>query len=462
VALERILSRTRSDVARRMREVPLETFRSRLPPSGRSLAEALRRPWTGFILECKKASPSQGVLRPDYDAALVAAEYGGHADAISVLTNAPFFQGALEHMRQVSGIAKVPVLCKDFVLDPYQVFEARAFGADAILLMLSVLDDQQYAACTGAAREAGLETLTEVHTPAELERAVALGAPIIGINNRDLRTLKVDLDTVRALAPRVPGDRLVVCESGIDGRDQVLELASLVDGFLVGGSLMRAAELPQAVRRLVYGVTKVCGLTRLEDASAAWMAGATHGGMIFAPESPRRISGTTALELRDIAPLDWVGVFVNERPARIAALADRLRLAAVQLHGEEDPASVAELRRSLDARTEIWKAVRVRDQIPTLESTGADRVLVDTWRSGKRGGTGQRLDWTLVRDHPQVDRMILSGGLTPEVAAEAAQLGVWGLDVNSGVETRPGVKSAERLRAFFTARRGPGRQEAQP
>ncbi len=458
MVLERILARTRADLALRKREVPLGRLLTLGAPGRRSLSAALRRPRTGFILECKRASPSEGTIREAYDPAAIAAAYAEHADAVSVLTDQPFFHGSLDHLDQVREAVTLPVLRKDFVVDPYQVAEAAAHGADAVLLMLSVLDDAEYRDCAAAAGDVGVEALTEVHTDAELDRALALGAGSIGINNRDLRTLRVDLETTRRLAPRVPAGRVVVCESGVHRHADVLALAPLVDAFLVGTALMREADVGAGVRRLIYGVTKVCGLTRAEDARAAWQAGALYGGLIFAPESPRRVDRERAGALVGAAPLRWVGVFVNQPAADVAALARDLGLAAVQLHGDETPQKVAALRSLLPPRCEVWKAVRVRDRIPALGDTGADRMVLDTWRAGQRGGTGERFDWRLLAGNPDRDNILLGGGLTPAVAAEAGLVGAWGLDVNSGVETAPGIKSAERIHAFLAARRGPGRR----
>lgn len=459
MALEPILETTRAELARRRRDVPVAGLLRRVAPADRSLAQALARSRTGFILECKCASPSEGVIRADYRPAEIARVYAEQADAISVLTEGPWFRGSLDHLGEVRAAVDQPVLRKDFILDPYQVIEARAHGADAVLLMLSVLDEAGWRDCSAAAGAVGLETLTEVHTDEELDRALALGAAIIGINNRDLTTLQVTLDPIRRLAPRVPTDRLVVCESGIRDHADVRSLAHLVDAFLVGTSLMRQADLAGAVRRLVFGATKVCGLTREEDARAAWRAGATHGGLIFAAESPRRVTPEQAECLTLVVPLRWVGVFVNQKPAVVGGIAGRLQLSAVQLHGEETAADVMAVRRALPEGCEVWKAVRVRDRIPRVAETGADRIVLDTWRSDRRGGTGERFDWNLLSSWPDRDRALLSGGLTPELAAAAGATGTWGLDVNSGVEEQPGHKSAERLQAFFHALRGTGRKQ---
>lgn len=449
MALDRIIPRTRADLEARMRQTPREMFH--VKRADRSLAYALSKPRAGFILECKKASPSRGLIREDFNIEALARAYAPYADAISVLTDEPFFQGSRDYLRVVSSLTKVPVLCKDFIVDPYQVYEARAFGAHAALLMLSVLDDVEYRRCKAALDELGMEALSEVHDEHELERALSLGAQIIGINNRDLRTLKVDTQMTRDLAPLVPNDRLIVCESGIFERAQVRALSSLVDGFLVGTSMMQREDVGAAARELIYGRVKVCGLTREEDARAAVAAGASFGGLIFAPSSPRVISPGQALRLVQAAPgLGWVGVFVNQDIEQVAALASQLGLFAVQLHGDEDAAYLSALRARLPAHTQIWRAHRVRPDDLELPSLGEDKLLLDTYSADKRGGTGQRFDWSLIPEARR-DEVILSGGLDAECIAQADAQGVWALDVNSGVELEPGIKSSPLLNQLFEA-----------
>ena len=458
MVLERIVARTREDLAQRKRQRSLQSLLGEAKPSTRRFAAALRARRTGFILECKRASPSEGRIRDPYDPAAIARAYAEHADAVSVLTDGPWFEGSLAHLQAVSNAVGLPVLRKDFIVDPWQVFESRVHGADAILLMLSVLDDSTWRECFSAALEAGVETLTEVHTRTELDRAVGLGAPVIGINNRDLATLRVDLEVTRALAPLVPADRVLVAESGIGSHDDVASLRHLVDGFLVGTTLMRQQDIPAAERSLIYGETKVCGLTRVEDARAAWRAGATMGGLIFAPESPRAVTRVQARDVAASAPLRWTGVFVNAATDEIVDTAREVGLSAVQLHGEESASDVGSLRAVLPPRVEIWKAVRIKHRLPPLEETGADRIVLDTWRGDRRGGTGERFNWFLLAKYPDRMRALLSGGLTADVARAAEAMGCWGLDVNSGVEAGPGIKSPERLREFFSARRGAGRE----
>jgi indole-3-glycerol phosphate synthase/phosphoribosylanthranilate isomerase len=460
--LDVILETKRHEVARARRARPPARLIDGLVPSDRDFAEALRRPGVGFVMEHKRRSPSMGLIREGADPVDVARAYAPFAGAISVLTDLEYFGGSLDDLRRVRDAVDLPVLRKDFVIDPYQVIEARAAGADAVLLMLSVLDDAAWRECAGAAATWNMDTLTEVHTDAELERALALEAPVIGINSRDLRTLAVDLDVIERLAPRVPSDRVRVGESGIRQHADVVRLRERVDAFLVGTSLMREPDLDQAVRRLVFGEVKVCGLTHAEDARAAFEAGASWGGLVFAQGSPRNIDLSSARTVRDAAPLRWAGVFVNEAPGAVASHARELRLDAVQLHGEERPESVAETRHRLPEGCEVWKAVRVRDgaPVPRLAETGADRLLLDGYREGSRGGTGTVFDWSVAAGHPDRERVILAGGLSPDNVADADVVGAGMLDVSSGVEQRPGIKSRARLAAFFGALSG--REKTRP
>jgi len=436
----------------------VEATRSRLAArraGGHRFAAALSKPGPRFILELKRASPSEGVLRDPYDPAAIAAGYAGVADAISVVTAEHCFGGSLEHLRAVRERVAEPLLCKDFFLDPAQVVEASRYGADAVLLMLSVLDDRSWHACADAAASLGMDALTEVHDAHELQRAIALGAPIIGINSRDLRTLRVDLAVVERLAPGIPPGRIVVAESGIRSRDDVTRLARHVDAFLVGGSLMRSAEPAVAARELVHGRVKVCGLTSSDDARLAWAAGAAFGGLVFASMSPRVVTERRALEIAAATPMPLAGVFVDEDPGRIARLAESAGLAAVQLHGDESREAIVALRDILPRGCEIWKGVRMREDtdVPELEQTGADRLVLDGYRQGRHGGTGSAFAWERIPGGAIRNRIIVAGGITPGNAAAAARLGCWALDVASATEGAPGVKHPERMRRLFAALR---------
>ncbi|HEX9685561.1 MAG TPA: indole-3-glycerol phosphate synthase TrpC [Burkholderiales bacterium] len=204
------------------------------------------------IAEIKKASPSRGILREQFDPAAIAASYARHGAAcLSVLTDEPFFQGTLEHLRQARGACSLPVLRKDFTLEPYQVYEARAAGADCVLLIVALLDTARMQVLEALAHELGMAVLVEAHDAIELERALALKTPLIGINNRDLRTFETRLETTLDLLDRVPRERIVVTESGILTREHVrMLLARRVGCFLVGEAFMRAADPGAELDRL--------------------------------------------------------------------------------------------------------------------------------------------------------------------------------------------------------------------
>lgn len=455
--LGEIVRRKRVDVAARLAG---KTFTAQ--PTRRSLKAALTRPGARFITEVKRASPSAGSLRADADPAALARSYAPIAAAISVLTDTPYFGGSLGDLAAVRQAFDGPILAKDFMVDPAQIGEARAHGADAILVMLSVLDDQEARTMLAEAARHNMDALVEAHDEAEVRRAVALGAEIIGINNRDLKTLKVDLATTERLAHLVPRDRVLVSESGITSRADVERLAPLADAFLVGSSLMTAADPGLAARALAFGRVKVCGLARPEDVEAIAAVGASFAGLVMVPGTPRAVSLHQAEPLAAVARaagLDVVAVFRNAGLEEVARTARHLQLQAVQLHGTEDPLYIRELRNLLQPGTEIWGASGVGAEAPTPR-TGVDRVLFDTAVDGQSGGTGLAFDWDRLAGQ-SMDRAIVAGGLNAENVAAAAKLGAYALDVSSGVEAAPGRKDQAKLAAFFDALRPQGRKEIQ-
>jgi indole-3-glycerol phosphate synthase len=254
--LDDILARTRADLAARKARRPLAELEAALgaAPPARSLAAALRRPGeVACIAEIKRRSPSAGWIREGADAADVARRYAGAgAAALSVLTDEPFFGGTLDDLAAARAAVSVPLLRKDFVVDAYQVAEARAAGADAVLLIVGALADGEMRALLAAARRYGVEALVEAHDAAEVRRAVDAGAAVIGVNNRDLRTFTVDRELAPRLRAEIPSDRLVVAESGIRDAADVARLAAAgVDAMLVGEALMRAPDPGAALRALL-------------------------------------------------------------------------------------------------------------------------------------------------------------------------------------------------------------------
>ena len=253
--LSTIAAHVRLVVARRQRELPFTALRDRAlyhAPT-RGFATALTGNQRRIVAEIKKASPSKGLIRADFDPIAIAKDYASHgASAISVLTEERFFQGELAYLEQIHASVGVPLLRKDFMLDPYQIVEAKSFGADAVLFIAAMLDRQLMGELRQQASELQMDALVEVHSEIELEAAVNAGAQLIGINNRDLTTFAVSLATTEKLAPLVPAGLPVVCESGIDSIEQIRWVERLgIHAFLIGESLMRAPAPGKKLRELL-------------------------------------------------------------------------------------------------------------------------------------------------------------------------------------------------------------------
>jgi indole-3-glycerol phosphate synthase/phosphoribosylanthranilate isomerase len=486
--LERIVAATRADLAERQVHTPLDVLRQRaaVAPAPRPFAEALRPVPGGparLIAEIKRASPSKGLLAADFDPVAQAKAYAaGGTAAVSVLTEPHFFLGALEHLSAVGAAVDVPLLRKDFIVDSYQVYEARAAGADALLLICALLDDAALSDLLGLARSLGMEALVEAHDAAEVRRAVAVGARVVGVNSRDLKTFAVDTDIVRHLRPLVPSDRVFVAESGIaDWVGAARARAWGADAILVGEALMRAADPAAQSRKLAdaaggttayllqsrrYPYVKLCGLTRSEHVAAAARLGADAFGLVFAP-SRRRVTIEQARDLTQVVSagspdsgsdesrrMRAFGVFVNEPPDTIAAIARESGLGGIQLSGDEPPERCAEV--AAHTGLPVVKALRIREEadLALLDAyaLAGMTLLLDTLSpSGEYGGTGKIGNWDLARCAAERWPVILSGGLTPANVAEALRHVVpAGVDVSSGIET-DGAKDEGKMRAFVTA-----------
>lgn len=257
--LARICADKRAEVDRRKAARPLDAIErdaaQASPPRGfaAALTSAVEGGGLGLIAELKKASPSRGLIRADFDPPALARAYrDGGATCLSVLTDGPYFQGEDGYLTAAREAAGLPVLRKDFMIDPWQIAESRALGADCVLIIMAALDDVAASEIMAAARELGMDALIEVHDEAELERAVRLDSPLIGINNRNLKTLEVDLAITERLAPLAPKDAELVCESGLSCHADLLRMAALgARRFLVGESLMRQADVAAATSALL-------------------------------------------------------------------------------------------------------------------------------------------------------------------------------------------------------------------
>ena len=440
-------------------EFPLSQFKQNVQKSDRSFYAALAKSThqkPAYILECKKASPSKGLIRAEFNLEEITNVYKNYASAVSVLTDEKYFQGNFEFLPLVRGIVSQPVLCKDFMISEYQVYLARYYQADAILLMLSVVNDETYRVLADLAHSLGMGVLTETSNEEEFERALALGAKIIGVNNRNLHDLTVDLNRVVELtekyADQIPADVRIISESGIYNHKQIRQLQKVAHGFLIGSSLMGNQDLNNAVRSVIFGENKVCGLTRAQDVKIVYENGALYGGLIFVEHSKRYVSLRQAQELVTAAPLRFVGVFQNQEIDFIVKIANQLQLYAVQLHGAETEAFITALRQQLPKNRQIWKAISINTEaqsaVDFTDDLNVDRYIFDSQTANQQGGTGKTFDWSLIPENLK-HKIILAGGISPNNVEQAIQQSCLGLDFNSGVESAAGVKDQEKVRLVF-------------
>jgi indole-3-glycerol phosphate synthase/phosphoribosylanthranilate isomerase len=377
--------------------------------------DALAGPGLAAIAEIKRRSPSAGDLRPDADPGSLARDFERTgAAAVSVLVDKRF-AGSVDDLRAAGADASLPLLAKGFFREPDELAELKRSGADAVLLLLRDLDDEQAVGLMATARELELDSLVEAHDAAELERAIALSADPIGINARDLSTFRIDRNAQLDLVAQTPRDRVVVAESGIESRAQAAaaELAG-ADAVLIGSALMRAADPPAKLRELAdRPLVKICGLTREEDLAAAAEAGADLAGFILAKESPRRADRVLPVPETMLS----VAVFVGERSDAGSDL--------VQLYEREN-------------------GHRGRDAVLLRGDERVAQVLDLPWEQADPEHHA--------RAAAREGRIVLAGRLAPENVREAIEaVEPWAVDASSRLELSPGIKDHDRIRAFVEA-----------
>ena len=424
---------------------------------------ALRQQDFNFICEVKKASPSKGIIAEHFPYLDIAKEYEvAGAAAISVLTEPDFFKGDKKYLQEIASTVKIPVLRKDFIIDEYQIYQAKVWGASAILLICACLDVPTLTKFRELADSLGLSSLVEAHDENEVQMAIDCGARIIGVNNRNLKDFTVDVQNSVRLRNLVQDDVIFVSESGLETPEDIQVLRDNNIGVaLMGETFMRS---PNKVEKLayLYGPTyytpkvKMCGISKVETIPAVVEAKPDYMGLVFAP-SKRQVTVEQAeilveelhkqcINHYDTKVVKTVGVFVNETLDNLVRIADTANLDAVQLHGDEDEAFIQSLKERTNV--EVWKAVQIRsaaDAEAWIDSS-ADMLLFDAYHKDERGGTGEVFDWSCLDEFERP--FMLAGGIdSTNVARAIRTVRPYGIDISSGIETE-GVKDDEKIKAF--------------
>ena len=511
--LDKIVEATKVRVAQEKEvETPeaVKTAALALPAdTGFPFEAALRQQDFNFICEVKKASPSKGIIAEHFPYLDIAKEYEvAGAAAISVLTEPDFFKGDKKYLQEIASTVKIPVLRKDFIIDEYQIYQAKVWGASAILLICACLDVPTLTKFRELADSLGLSSLVEAHDEHEVQMAIDCGARIIGVNNRNLKDFTVDVQNSVRLRNLVQDDVIFVSESGLETPEDIQVLRDNNIGVaLMGETFMRS---PNKVEKLayLYGPTyytpkvKMCGISKVETIPAVVEAKPDYMGLVFAP-SKRQVTvdqaktlveelhkqygnlysrdevqcsndvvqdgavigavqeGTatgdahegTLTSTENASPtlihqeaIKTVGVFVNETLENLVTIATDANLDVVQLHGDEDEAFIQSLKERTNV--EVWKAVQIRsaaDAEAWIDSS-ADMLLFDAYHKDERGGTGEVFDWSCldVFERP----FMLAGGIdSTNVARAIRTVRPYGIDISSGIET-DGVKDDEKIKAF--------------
>lgn len=494
--LDRIVEATKIRVAQEKQVETPEAVKAAalaLPAdTGFPFEAALRQQDFNFICEVKKASPSKGIIAEDFPYLDIAKEYEvAGAAAISVLTEPDFFKGDKKYLQEIASTVKIPVLRKDFIIDEYQIYQAKVWGASAILLICACLDVPTLTKFRELADSLGLSSLVEAHDEHEVQMAIDCGARIIGVNNRNLKDFTVDVQNSVRLRNLVEDDVIFVSESGLETPEDIQVLRDNNIGVaLMGETFMRS---PNKVEKLayLYGPTyytpkiKMCGISKVETIPAIVEAKPDYMGLVFAP-SKRQVTVEQAKILVDelhkqyektygeaIVPMNTdtaqdsqdsqnsqefvqgnsnfekiktVGVFVNETVENLLKIAEEVKLDVIQLHGDEDESFIQTLKEQ--SNVEVWKAVQVRSAADAEKwiDSSADMLLFDAYHKDERGGTGEVFDWSSLDEFERP--FMLAGGIDSSNVARAIRtVRPYGIDISSGIET-DGVKDDEKIKAF--------------
>ncbi len=425
--LRQIIEHKRQEIDQQKRNSPLKRLTKDILPSTRNFASAISGKGLSFIAEIKKASPSNGIIaNRRFSPVAIANQYEQDgANAISVLCDTKFFSGSLTHLKNVAkNTIKTPLLCKDFIIDEYQIYEARKNGADAVLLIAAILTEEQITRFMTIATLLRMASVCEVHTLKELKAVLNTSATIIGINNRDLHTFTINIGTTEELARHIPKDKIIISESGFASKKDVDRVRPLVNAILIGTALMKG----RSIRTLARTKIKICGVRSVQEAQFCQTLGVDFIGLNFVPTSKRCISITTARAICRVAhKIATVGIFQNQSIATVNRLAKTLNLDYIQLSGNEPLSFVQHCCRPVIKTISIKTKQDVKMSKQFLPHVA--HLLFDS----PTPGSGKLIPVTLKNiSFP----FLLAGGVSPENVKNLVEnCHPFGIDVASGVET---------------------------
>ncbi|AZP36413.1 Tryptophan biosynthesis protein TrpCF [Candidatus Annandia adelgestsuga] len=423
---------------------PIKKILFKIKKSNKNFYKIFNYPYTKFILECKKKSPYMGVMRENFNIIDIVNKYKKYASIISIVTDKKYFDGSFENMLLASKNTNLPILCKDFIIDIYQVYLARLYGADSITLMLSVLKNHQYIILSNLSHSLNMGVITEISNESELNRAIFLNSKVISINNLNLKDMSININKTKILSIKIPRYINIISESGIKCYSQIRSLSCFVNGFLIGSSLMKEKNLEKAICRITLGENKICGLKRMIDADIAYKSGAIYGGLIFNNYSSRIVNIKQAKKISNNIPLDYVGVFKNQSISYILHVLNNVNLKIIQLNGEENQKYINILKKYLSNNIKIWKLISIKNFLSKKKKIiNINRYILDNKIDNKK-----KNDFNLLKKY-NFNKVILSGGINLKNCMSATKIGFVGLNLNSGIETKPGIKNIKKIINLF-------------
>ena len=465
--LEKIIAVKRQEVSIAKQERPIEKLMqgTYFDTPCRSLASSLRGSKTGIIAEFKRKSPSLGWIHADAVPEEVTSAYSdGGASGISILTDESFFGGHLTYIERCRMGVKCPILRKDFIIDEYQLYEAKSVGADAVLLIAAALTKKEAYALARKAHELGLETLMEVHAEDELDKLNEF-VDMVGVNSRNLKTFKTDVQVAVRLSELLPKEMVKVAESGIHNVETIERLRRCgFEGFLMGECFMSQSDPGKALSNVVSELeqrgcsplkVKVCGMRDAENIKAIASLRPEYMGFIFYEKSPRYVGNLFPKTIQSLPyHINKVGVFVNAPVTDVVEASRKYGLNVVQLHGQESVEQVRELR---SQGLKVIKAISVKDEDSVSAAQAyegeVDFLLFDT-ATKDVGGSGRHFDWNVLKMYRGKTPYFLSGGIGHEDLSAIEGITdcrCAGIDINSRFEKSPGLKNEETVSKFIEA-----------